>query len=154
MSQKNKKSQGILGLIVGLLMAVLVVAMAPTAIVVMVGLLPTFVAVFLDPSRERMAGVAIGALNFAGTLPALLQLWRGENTMGSAVNLITNPYMLLLMYAGAAIGWVIYWQLPPLIGQMVRGKAELHLKKLDEKQLDLITEWGPPVAGGLQKEDL
>jgi hypothetical protein len=94
-----------------------------------------------------MAGVAVGATNFAGTLPALLQLWRSNNDIAYAINLVTNPYVLLLMYSGAAIGWLIYWQVPPFFGQIIRRRAQAHLKNLDDKQLDLITEWGPQVMG-------
>src|SRR3546814_11322315 len=43
-------------------------------------LAPTWVAYITDRSRDKHLGIAVGMLNFAGTLPAIIDLWtRGQS---------------------------------------------------------------------------
>src|SRR3546814_226432 len=47
----------------------------PTTLVFSVMMAPTWVAYITDRSRDKHLGITVGMLNFAGTLPAIIDLW-------------------------------------------------------------------------------
>src|SRR3546814_3862268 len=47
----------------------------PTTLVVSVMMATTWVAYITDRSRDKHRGITVGMLNFAGTLPAIIDLW-------------------------------------------------------------------------------
>ncbi len=58
----------------------LLVTIWPTACLLVPAMLPTLVALVTDRDREKALALTIGALNFAGILPFVLQLWQmGQN---------------------------------------------------------------------------
>jgi hypothetical protein len=147
---KGMKTQS---LILGVILAVCAVRMMPTTIIVVVGMLPTAVAYFVDSSREKTLGPVVFCLNFAGVLPALLKLWSQGQTMSAAMDLITQPFMLAIMLFPAACGWLLYAYMPYLVIGIVKRKAEARIKTLEKYQQDLIDQWGQIVTGNAVKPE-
>jgi hypothetical protein len=143
-----KKSMKIQSIILCVILAICAVKMIPTTIVVVVGMVPTAVAYFVDTSREKGLGQVVLWLNFAGVLPALLRLWQSGHTVSNAMDIITQPIMLAVILFPAAIGWMLYAYVPYLVIGVVRRKAETRIKTLEKYQQDLVEQWGVSVAGG------
>ena len=47
----------------------------PTVMVLIVGMIPTFIAYATDRRKEKYKTVSVGSLNFVGVLPLLVTLW-------------------------------------------------------------------------------
>lgn len=119
---------------------------ASTSLLIIVGTLPTLVAFITDRSRGKSAALSMSVLNFAGTLPFVITLWRTGQGLGAALQLLAQPYTWLVMYGSAGIGWAIYHYLPKFIATYVALRAQSQLGSLQNLQKKLVEKWGPNVS--------
>lgn len=127
-------------------MILLLVSMASLVLVVF-GMLPTFVALLIDRSAQRFAFYSVLAMNFAGVFPFLLDLWMGSNSMSMAVDSLTDVFSLFTMYGCAALGWIFYAITPPIVTTGMTFIAQRRVAILRAKQKKLLAEWGEEVTG-------
>jgi len=121
----------------------------PTTLLFFVMMAPTWVAFITDRSRDKNLAVTVGMLNFAGTLPAIIELWtRGQNHQ-MAMFLISDVYVWAVAYGAAAAGWIIFAFMPTVVGSYYRMTTDNRIKGLVKQQKALIAEWGHEVAGGI-----
>jgi hypothetical protein len=137
-----KKRRGVTGLIGALLAAIGAIAFLPTTIIVVAGMLPTAVAYFVDTSREKTLGPTVLFLNFAGVFPSLLKLWHEGHVVGNAIEILMEPYMMLIILLPAAFGWLLFNYVPILVSSIIRRNAEVKIKNLEKEQEYLIEQWG------------
>lgn len=136
--------------VLGVCSAVMSVMLLPTTIILLVGMLPTIAAVFSSRRGRRSQAVSVGAMNFAGCSPFLFQLWLGEHVVSLAVNIISDPFVIVIMYGGAAVGYVIDWALGSFIGMFIYEKNIARVATI-EKNLDALKErWGEAVSGEIE----
>jgi hypothetical protein len=57
-----------------------------------------------------------------------------------------RKYAWLVMYSAAAIGWLLYLGLPPLVSMFLRIHADQRTSSLRTSQAALVKEWGKGVA--------
>lgn len=110
-------------------------------------MLPAFVAAIVDRHPQKTAGVTIGALNLAGTVPAWLELWRMGAGIDHAIALLLQPRILLMAYASAMLGWALYFYVPVLISGILVRKGEKRLKDIEKRQAELVRKFGAAVTG-------
>lgn len=153
MSQPNMPTSSakgtIWGVVLGIILAILAVILLPTTILIMVGLIPSAVAFFVDSSRERLLGTTILSLNIAGVLPAVLRLWKTGHHMDNAIAIITQPSVLTMILVPSGIGWLLYIYTPQLVSKVSRKRSEMRMRHLEKMQKDLIEQWGTAVTGGV-----
>lgn len=154
MAKKNKKVKkskkkgfSFLGIFYALIVSVGAVLMMPTTLIFIIGMIPTAVASFTDRTKERTAAITVGAMNFAGVLPALLHLWQTGHVVENSLKIISQPTMLLYMYGGAGIGTLIYFNTPPLVSNFLKKKSIRRLEKIEARHKELIEAWGIAVTG-------
>ncbi len=152
-AKSKKKKGGIKGILLGLIIAMGAVAIMPTTLIFVVGMIPAAVAYFVDNSRDRTLGPTVCFLNFAGVLPALLTLWRGNHTMDAAVDVLSQPAVILVMLLPAAIGWLLYGYTPVFVGGILRRRAEGRIRSLEKEQEALAAAWGPQVRNNAPLAD-
>ena len=121
----------------------------PTTLVFAVMMAPTVVAYFTDRSKEKRLGATVGMLNFAGTLPAIIELWSRGQSHPVAMDLIGDVFVWATAYGAAACGWVIFGFMPNLVGSYYRLTTENRIRALVKQQKALIAEWGYEVAEGI-----
>ena len=73
--------------------------------------------------------------------------------------MVGDPYVLLVMYASAAVGWLLYYAMRPVAASYLAVTNEIKASQLKKRQQDLIDGWGPEVreqaeASGLIPEVL
>ncbi len=144
--RRNRRTMGLLIAIVG---AVVAVTMLPTTIVLLVGMMPTAVAYFVDTSRERSLGPTVLFLNFAGVLPSLFKLWQRGHALPNSLEIIMQPFSLLMMFLPAAFGWLLYFYVPMLVVGVLRRNAESRIKRIEKDQEYLAEQWGSGVTSGV-----
>jgi hypothetical protein len=142
----NHKAGTAKGLVTVFAIVVSAILLMPTTLIFIVGMLPTAVAVFVDNSRERLAGLTLGCMNFAGVMTPLLQLWKTGHSVDIAISILVQPYMLLLMYGGAAIGLLLYINTPLMVSGILRRQATNRMKTIERTHAELQEEWGQEVA--------
>ncbi|PGH56087.1 hypothetical protein CRT60_13980 [Azospirillum palustre] len=145
MARKKKKKGGALTLILLIVPAALIVL--PTTILFGIGMIPTIVAYVVDRDPDKSAPITVGGLNFCGCMPFAIDLWKHQHTIGAAAKIFADPLAWLVMYSAAAVGWGIYYGIPPMVAGMEVTRAEKRVEVLKQKKVALVQEWGPDVAG-------
>ena len=118
----------------------------PTVVLIAIGMIPTLVAFFVDRDPERSQTAAIGAMNCAGVVPFVIDLWSRGQTMDNTFRILAEPATWLVMLGAAAIGQLIIFALPPAMAMLTLARAELRLKVLRHNLEQLKASWGPDVA--------
>ena len=130
----------------GLVILVLLLLVAlPTILFLAFSMLPAIVAAFVDRTEERSATFCVGGLNLCGAFPYLLELWLGDNSLDQAIGLLTDRFVLAVIYGGAGMGWMLFLSLPPVIASFIQVMSQRRLQQLRKTQKDIIDEWGEEV---------
>ena len=119
----------------------------PTVLILVVGMLPTSVAYFIDRRREKYTTLCVGSMNFVGVIPFLAALWQEEHSFDMAFQILADPLGWLMMLGAAGIGWAIYFVAPSIVSMVMAARIEQRIEQLENRQNELVEEWGPSVAG-------
>jgi hypothetical protein len=128
------------------ILALAALTVAPLVLVVIPGMMPTLVALFVDRQRPRLLTYTVGVMNFAGVLPILLTLATGRLTMTAAGLALADPVTWMVMYGAAAAGWLIWGATPPLARLCLDLQASQRRRTLDALSKAIRQEWGDDVA--------
>ncbi|MFN7114808.1 MAG: hypothetical protein ACK4PK_10680 [Alphaproteobacteria bacterium] len=123
----------------------------PTTVLFCGCMLPAFVAALIDNKPDKTAGLTVAAMNLAGTMPALLDLWQMGGRIDHALALLLQPQTLLLAYVAAACGWMIYFQVPGVVSGILVKRGQKRLAEIDRRQQELARKWGPQIAAEAPK---
>lgn len=130
----------------------LLVIAAPTMIVMFFGMLPTLVAYIIDRSAQKNATFCVGAINFIGVFPYVMDLWIDMNSVDAALNSVTDLFAMLVMYSAAAFGWLLFMSMPTVIASFVTVLQQRKVAQLRGEQKVLIEDWGSEVAALVEME--
>lgn len=134
-------------LLVGFGMAAAAVAAPAATSLVACGLLPSLVLFVLDGSEGQNTACTVGGLNVAGVAPFLPALLSREAHALPAANLLGETTALIVMYAAAAVGWLLVALLPRLFAFLELEETRQKREGLRRVQARLEEEWGPEVRG-------
>lgn len=126
----------------------LMVIAAPALIVLVVGMVPTAVALSVDRDPKKLGAVSVAAMNFAGTSPYLVGMVLGDASLSHTLELITNVFVLAVIYGAAAAGWLLVMALPPVTTIVLRIISDARIDALRKEQSQLVEDWGEGVGGG------
>lgn len=119
-----------------------------------IGMVPTVVAVMIDRTRNRNAARTVAYINFAGCLPWLMDYWLAGGGIERVLNIVSDPYALLIMYTAAAVGWILYFALRPVVSAYLGVAAEIKEVQLKHRQSQIVDVWGAPVREEAEASDL
>jgi hypothetical protein len=144
---KNKKSgkKSGAGRVLFVLMIFLVTIWS-TACLLIPGMLPAIVALLTDKDREKALALTVGATNFAGVLPFVMQLWSMGPSVDNALKLMRDPMTWLVMFASAGVGYLIYMVVPDMVATVMAGSANGKIIHLQKNLEELKRVWGADVA--------
>jgi len=145
--KSRKKKISVNTLVLSAFAFVIAGVLLPTSFLLMVGLLPTFVAILSGRRGRRSQAVSVGSMNIAGCSPFLFQLWTEGHTFDVSVGIVSDPMAVVVMYAGAGTGYVIDWALGGVMGVFLYQKNSARLKVIAKRQEDLSERWGEIVRG-------
>jgi len=120
--------------------------MLPTILLLVAGLVPTYVAFITDKDSEKTGATSVFAMNLAGIVPFIIDLWGKGQTTANALHILSDANNWLVILGAAAIGQLVIFAIPQAIAALSSGLAETRIKTL-RKNLELLKEsWGPDVA--------
>lgn len=125
----------------------------PTTLMLSIGMLPTWVMLFVDRTRERLRALTVGAMNLAGCMPFIMELWERGQTVPMALSYLTQPRTIVVMYFAAAIGYMIEWAVTGLVASMAVQKAKARINSIEKRSADMEERWGAEVNGTMQLDD-
>lgn len=115
------------------------------ALLFALGMLPAFVASYVDASQERYNYRIVFACNLAGVLPFILQLWQSGISAESVQDKLSDTNVWLTMYGAAGAGWVLVWVFPRLVHFIISAVQQGKVNLLKQKQKQILDEWGDDV---------
>lgn len=118
----------------------------PTLVLLVAGLLPTLVTLFVDTDREHSTTAAIGAMNCAGLSPFLIDLWVKGQTMGNVFAILSDMNTWLVVLGAAAVGQLIIFAIPQTMVIVTIARLEMRVRTLKSNLEQLKNTWGPEVA--------
>ena len=142
---KQPKSGGVITALTILFPAGLI--FLPTAILLVVGMIPTAVAYMVDKDPDKTAPMTVGALNFVGVMAYAIALWKAGHSMAALNRLVTDPFAWLVMYGAAGLGWSLYYGIPPAVAGWITLRAESRIARRTAEQQELVALWGSEVSG-------
>lgn len=115
-------------------------------LLLLVGMLPTLVALVTDDDEHQSRAVTIGSMNFVGVAPFLIDLWIKGQTMEVALQIARDPQTWLIMLGAAGIGQLLLFTLTPLAASFTLFQEQARLAKLKEGITELKAVWGEDIA--------
>ena len=134
---------------IGVVLVMLAAFSLPSLIVFTVGLLPTGVAFIIDRSDQKTGTFCVGGMNLCGVFPYVMKLWTENHSPAAAMEIISDVLSLLIMYAAAGFGWMIFLAIPPVIATFLSIMAQARVKALRATQNEIVEEWGQEVASAM-----
>jgi hypothetical protein len=108
------------------------------------GLMPTFAAYVVDPTKEKNDAVAVGTLSVSAMLPFLLDgLAQASHSAGREI--LGSPFAWLAVYGAAAVAYAMSWLVPNSLTTIYEARAGARLRQLLRHQKELVGEWGERV---------
>jgi hypothetical protein len=129
---------------------IMAVVFAPTTIMLTIGMLPAIVASFVDKTGQKTLGLTVGAMNLAGCVPFVLELWTADHTIDQSMRILSDPFTIMVMYAAAAVGYMIDWALTGIVAVFMAEQGRGRIKAIEIAQNELVRKWGREVTGDVR----
>ncbi len=124
-------------------LAMIVVSTLPAIIILLIGLLPTITILITDPKNSGKL-IVIGCFNLAGLFVYLINVIN-HFSLDGAFSILSDVFNLIIMLGSAALGFIVYYEVPNLFIFLSKISAQKRLANID-KQLQKISEdWGAEI---------
>lgn len=121
--------------------------MLPTTILICVGMLPSVVCFFVDKTKNKAQTVSVGAFNLAACMLFLLRVWTSNRGLEVALDIVFDPLAIIVMYMGAAAGYVLDVIVSNAASAVMYKKVEMRQQVIKKTQKELVDRWGDKVMG-------
>lgn len=145
--RKKKKSMGWRGHLLLIFFILTCVMFSSVAIIMIIGMIPTVVCAIVDRSEGRLRAMTVGAINFAGCVPFMVEVFRKGNDFETAIQYIVQPRTIVVMYFAAGMGYLVDWAMTGIVSSIMVQKAKARLKDIEKEKKDLVERWGGEVTG-------
>lgn len=117
-------------------------------IFIILAMLPTIVAYFIDITPGKQVARVVGACNLAAALPTILPLLQAGIRMEriEVTSIMSNPLNWLIIYGGAAGGWGLIFLCQFISKFFVVVYLEYKVASLGRFQQRLLDEWGQQIT--------
>lgn len=150
---KGAKASGGKGKRILFVVMMILITIWPTACLLIPAMIPTLVCLITDRDREKALALTVGATNFAGILPFILQLWQMGQNLDNAMRLMRDPMTWFVALVGAGVGYLIYMVVPGFVATVMAGTAGGRVARMQANQEIMIRIWGPDVATDKQFDE-
>ena len=133
---------------VWLLAAGVLFAFYESIVLMLIGMLPTAIALLLDRSPQKDQARSVGYLNFAGCMPWMVDFWMSDGGFARVFEIVGDPIILSVMYSAAAAGWGLCFIVRPFVTTYLIVASEIKESQITKRQAELTEIWGEEVRGG------
>lgn len=110
-------------------------------IFLLLAMLPTVMAYYMDHTEDRSMFKTVFACNFAATLPTLAPMLQASKHYDIGT-VMTTPMVWLFVYGGAAAGWCLIYLCRLVSRLFIVLLYEYRITALERVQKRLVDEWG------------
>lgn len=130
-------------------------AFLPSSLLLFFGLMPTFAALLVDPTPDRIKTMTVACMNVAGIVPFLLELWTSGQAQDimKAFEIIARAETLITMYGAAAGGYLLFYGVTSLVATVMLNNGRGRLEAVSKRMIELERKWGREVTGQIPLDD-
>lgn len=121
-------------------LGILAIITLPAFLLLLIGLLPT-ITILITDTKNVYKLIIVGAFNLAGVFMYLIGVL-SEFTFEHTLAVLSNIFNLVIMFGSAAIGFIIYMEIPNLFLFLHKISAKRRLANIESKLAKLTEEWG------------
>lgn len=147
--QKGKKRLGWRGQILMIAGCLTAAVFLPSTFILLVGMVPTPFAILVDRTKGKNKVITVGAMNLAGCSPFLFELWMNGHNFAKAIEIVTDPFAIIVMWSAAAVGYIVNWAMTGLVTATLYQRGHARQRAIAERQKELVERWGQEVTGTL-----
>lgn len=141
--KKKKKGSRLQTIILGFFgTLILIYFINFAALLVLLGLLPSFVAGYIDRSPDLAKAKVVTACNLAGIVPFVADLLRQGITSSNVHSVLLSGYTWVVMLSAAGLGWVLVWGFPKGAHAVLEYMNKNNVAGLRKRQQQIVDEWG------------
>ena len=78
-------------------------------------------------------------------MPWVIDYWLVGGDFARVFDIFADPMALFVMYSSAALGWLLFFAIRPIVGSYLAVSAELREKQIGRVQQKMEEEWGPEI---------
>lgn len=120
---------------------ILIITTFPIVLILLVGLLPTMTVMYTD-RRNYDKQIIIGCFNLAGVFFYLFGVMSDYAVRKGNFDIVNDVTMLIVMLGAAALGLVLYNELPHLYIHISHSNYKHRIEKINSRLEKLAEEWG------------
>lgn len=128
-----------------LLIAIALIRVMPIVVVLFIGLLPTLTLLIIDGKNINKL-IIVGCFNLSGVFVYVFNVMKNYS-VDNALFIFSDVFNMILMLGSAAIGFLIYYEVPMLFIYLARISNQHHVTSIDAKIEKLKEIWGNDVVG-------
>ena len=151
--RKKRRKRGWKFQVVFIVSVITSVVFSAIAIILAVGMVPTVVAAIVDKTEGKMRTMTVGAINFAGCTPFMIDVFKQGNSIETAITYIVEPQTIVVIYFAAGMGYTIDWAITGIVSSIMVQKGKKRRKDILKAQKDLVDRWGAEVTGALALDE-
>lgn len=121
----------------------------PVVIIMVIGLLPTLTILLLDIKNVNKLMI-VGCFNMAGVFICMVNIFN-QYTSGVNVTILNNVFSIIIMLGSAALGMIVFFELPNIFVSISRSSAQRKLHNIDTKLEKLSKDWGTEIIEQISK---
>lgn len=128
-----------------MLFAIIVVSfVAPQImIIIAIGLLPTITTMLTDNKASNKL-LVVGCFNLAGVFVCMMNIFN-QYALTHNISILNNVFNIVIMLGTAALGMIIYCELPNLFVMISRASVHRRLRSIDTKLEKITADWGAEI---------
>lgn len=115
----------------------------PTVIILLIGLMPTITTILTDSKNINKITI-IGCFNMAGVFVCLVNLLN-QYSAHQEITILGNVFNIIIVLGTAALGMVIYFELPSLFVIISKSSVQRRLHNIENKLEKITSEWGQEI---------
>lgn len=119
---------------------VLIYITFPAVFIILIGLLPT-ITILITDSQNSSKITTVGCMNMTGVFICLTNVLK-QNDNFETFSLADNVFSLVIMLGLAALGAILYYEIPNIFVSLFKVSVQKRLKTIDTKLEKLTLEWG------------
>ena len=117
----------------------------PMTFVMVMGLIPTYVAYFTDKRPQKYISICVACFNVCGLVITLLQFWLSGSNINNAIKTLSTPTTWLTLLGCSAVGWVLVYVIPIITKTYLRLTYEFKISSLKKSRDNLSKLWEIPL---------
>lgn len=123
----------------------LIVLLKNTFIFLIIGMMPSIVAYYMDKSGWRGTFKTVMACNLSGVLPFVLYIMHQESPNTAMRMQLESFHTWLIMYLSAFFGWFLIYMSPFVARFIINSFHFSQIARIEGVQRRLVEEWGAEI---------